>query len=310
MSSAVTGIAASGKQSEQERRAAAEAKQSGAAAPDIDEATGKEINPHNPSFLTDAPWYLNQQGTSLKHLDNWKKKEGGAASVFKKGTKGDIKTKFIKGACENCGARTHKTRDCVERPRAKGAKWTGKNLASDEHIVEADEAWDAKRDRWKGFHEDDYKKVIQEYERVDMERKRRKAEELENKFKAETNKKRRRKLKKKLKKSMAKLGEQAKNLGYAFFLFVVFVFFCLFHPRVGTYYLPKMSTGFGASYNLSQHFHGCVKTVNSDAVHSFKIGKFSTWARKELVLKSMWHLLHNLLFQVSIRRIQNPPGLC
>ena len=32
-------------------------------------------------------------------------------------------TKFRKGACSNCGAMTHKTKDCCERPRKKGAKW-------------------------------------------------------------------------------------------------------------------------------------------------------------------------------------------
>jgi pre-mRNA-processing factor SLU7 len=39
---------------------------------------------------------------------------------------------FFVGACENCGAMTHKKKDCMERPRKLGAKFTGKNIARDE----------------------------------------------------------------------------------------------------------------------------------------------------------------------------------
>jgi pre-mRNA-processing factor SLU7 len=46
---------------------------------------------------------------------------------------------------------THKTKDCVDRPRKSGAKWTGKNIQPDEYINKLELAWDAKRDRWNGY---------------------------------------------------------------------------------------------------------------------------------------------------------------
>lgn len=60
-------------------------------------------------------------------------------------------TKFRKGACENCGAISHKTKDCVERPRKKGAKWTNADIRPDERIESVDLSFEAKRDRWNGY---------------------------------------------------------------------------------------------------------------------------------------------------------------
>ena len=65
-----------------------------------------------------APWYMHSKVPTLRHqrihdekakvyatLDKWQKK----------GLKeGPVATKFRKGACENCGAMTHKKKDCLE----------------------------------------------------------------------------------------------------------------------------------------------------------------------------------------------------
>lgn len=37
---------------------------------------------------------------------------------------------------------THKTKDCVERPRQKGAKLTGKDIAADEKVQDFDMNWE------------------------------------------------------------------------------------------------------------------------------------------------------------------------
>ena len=63
-------------------------------------------------------------------------------------------------AC-SCGAMSHKTKDCMERPRSKGARWTGKHIAADEKVedIELDD-FDAKRDRWSGYDSAQYSRVI------------------------------------------------------------------------------------------------------------------------------------------------------
>jgi pre-mRNA-processing factor SLU7 len=48
----------------------------------------------------------------------------------------------------SCGSASHKTADCLERPRARGARWTNKNIAADDKVQEINlPTWDSKRDR-------------------------------------------------------------------------------------------------------------------------------------------------------------------
>merc|ERR1719377_426752 len=143
------------------------------------------INPHNPQFITETPWYLaaEDQGPTLNHQKAWNLKEAGTKDWYIRGTKGDKKTKFAKGACENCGAMTHTKKDCTERPRKVGAKYTGKDLAPDEHVQDLLLDYDGKRDNYNGYDPDSYKEVIEEFERIEMERKRQRAVELDEKAK-------------------------------------------------------------------------------------------------------------------------------
>lgn len=160
------------------------ARKAGTAPAEIGE-DGEVINPHVPDYMSKAPWYLDTGKRSLKHQ---KKPETGEKTVgindwYERGVKtGERATKYRKGACENCGASTHKTKDCIERPRKKGAKWTNKDIAADEHITDfGDKKFDfaAKRDRWNGYDPAEHKRVLEEYEAVEEERRRLREEEID-----------------------------------------------------------------------------------------------------------------------------------
>lgn len=161
-----------------------EARKAGIAPAAVDEETGKEINPHIPQYMSTAPWYLNENRPTLKHQKNWKQQLGDSKAWYDRGAKVFQATKWRKGACENCGAITHKTKDCLERPRSKGAKWTNKHIAADEKIQNINiEAFDAKRDRWNGFEADQYAKVVDRYEELEQLRMDvRKEQELKERF--------------------------------------------------------------------------------------------------------------------------------
>jgi pre-mRNA-processing factor SLU7 len=95
--------------------------------------------------------------------------------------------KYRDGACENCGAMGHKKKDCFEKPRIVGAKWTNSNIAADDHqMPKLELGFDAKRDRWNGYNPDDYQYVMQEYEKMDETRKLIRAEQLKEAGEDET----------------------------------------------------------------------------------------------------------------------------
>lgn len=130
-------------------------------------------------FFLSFPGYINDGHASLKHQrapdddrfkDEW----------YQRGQRaGPAATKYRKGACENCGAMTHKTKECVERPRKKGAKWTGKNIKEDEVIQDVAMTFDAKRDRWNGYDTTEHSKIYDEYEKVEEARRKLKESELD-----------------------------------------------------------------------------------------------------------------------------------
>ncbi|KAK5053163.1 hypothetical protein LTR84_002137 [Exophiala bonariae] len=129
-------------------------------------------NEYIPSFISKRPFwaettsdadYLEHQRLQTESKDTLDK-----AKWYDRGKKlGPAATKYRKGACENCGAMTHKTKDCLSRPRKKGAKWTGKDIQADEVVEDVSLGWDAKRDRWNGYDNREYGGVVQEYEELE-----------------------------------------------------------------------------------------------------------------------------------------------
>lgn len=161
-----------------------EARKAGTAPAAVDEE-GRDINPHIPQYISNAPWYYNSSGPTLKHQrpqDSTQPQLSGIDDWYKRGVDSSgINTKFRKGACANCGAMTHKKVDCMERPRKVGAKYSGIVVAHDEFIqpkIVLD--YDGKRDRWSGFDPAAHHEIIEEYQKVEEAKQKIKAEKLKD----------------------------------------------------------------------------------------------------------------------------------
>ncbi|XP_017129161.1 pre-mRNA-splicing factor Slu7 [Drosophila elegans] len=159
-----------------------EARKAGTAPAAVDEE-GRDINPHIPQYISNAPWYYGSAGPTLKHQRPQHEDEQG--ELDKRAPKGlnttRIITKFRKGACENCGAVTHKRKDCLERPRKVQAKYAESIVVHDEHLVnEAAVNYDEKRDRWSSYDPANHREIIEEYEKVEEAKRQLKAEKLKN----------------------------------------------------------------------------------------------------------------------------------
>ena len=157
------------------------ARKAGTAPAALDEE-GNAINPHIPEYITRAPWYMDTGKPSLSHqrrhaddrshtkLDEW----------YDRGAKaGPAAKKYRKGACENCGAMTHRRQDCVERPRKRGAKFSNKDIKADEVIQNFEGDYDAKRDRWNGYDPASYKIIVDDYEATEDARQKMREEEID-----------------------------------------------------------------------------------------------------------------------------------
>ena len=135
--------------------------------------------------MASAPWYLNQDQPTLKHQKNWKGQgQQKESSWYDRGAKVFQATSYRKGACTNCGSMSHARKDCMERPRVKGAKYTNKNIAADEKVEDISiDGFEAKRDRWNGFDEGEWVKHAEKFEKVqELRQELRKKELLEKTF--------------------------------------------------------------------------------------------------------------------------------
>ena len=124
-----------------------------------------------PSFIAKKPFYIDDatqsQDDYLEHqrLQSQKNYDPLATAKWYERGKlaGERATKYRKGACENCGSMSHKEKDCLQRKRKQGAKWTGRDIAADEAVQDVKVGWDAKRDRWNGYEASEYQEVAEEY---------------------------------------------------------------------------------------------------------------------------------------------------
>lgn len=135
--------------------------------------TNNGRNEYIPQYISAKPFYAEDLLQDTEYLSHQRSKAEqkdtlDKAKWYSRGrTTGPAATKFRKGACENCGAMTHKTKECLSRPRKQGAKWTGRDIQADELVQDVNLGWDAKRDRWNGYDVRDYDSVVKDYE--DME---------------------------------------------------------------------------------------------------------------------------------------------
>ncbi|XP_063250895.1 LOW QUALITY PROTEIN: pre-mRNA-splicing factor SLU7-like [Prinia subflava] len=154
---------------------------------EVDEE-GKDINPHIPQYISSVPWYIDpSKRPTLKHqrLQPEKQKQYNSSRDWYKGglQEHSVATRYRKGACENCGALMHKKKDCMQRPRKIGAKYTGMNIAPDEHVQpQLTLDYDGKRDRWNGYNPEEHMKIVEEYSKVDLAKCTLKAQKLQEEF--------------------------------------------------------------------------------------------------------------------------------
>ncbi|KAL5234451.1 hypothetical protein ACI65C_001861 [Semiaphis heraclei] len=167
-----------------------EARKAGTAPAAVDEE-GKDINPHIPQYISSAPWYYGTSGPTLKHQRVPEKSQEYSSlnEWYKRGVNTEsVSTKFRKGACENCGAMTHKKKDCFERPRKVGAIHNSINIAPDEHVQpELNQDFDGKRDRWAGYDPSQHKAIIEQYQKIEEAKRDLRAQKLNADEKGEGN---------------------------------------------------------------------------------------------------------------------------
>ncbi|OXV09395.1 hypothetical protein Egran_02844 [Elaphomyces granulatus] len=134
------------------------------------DVASKERNEYIPAFISKKPFYVDDESAASDYLEHQRlhRSNEDQSKWYDRGKRlGPAATKYRKGACENCGAMTHKSKECLSRPRKQGARWTGKDIQADEATQNVELGWDAKRDRWNGYDTSEYRDVVEEYEELE-----------------------------------------------------------------------------------------------------------------------------------------------
>ena len=163
---------------------------------EIDETNIKEMVDHMPQYIIRAPWYTTsglEEITTLKHqklTEEDRNRFTPITSNVEKGFYNNNVYRFRKGACENCGAITHKTKECFERPRKRGARWTKNNFRKDEFIkpLMFKNDYEGKRDRWNGYDTSKELEKFKEYENIEKQIELKENDNTKEKLKLEEDK--------------------------------------------------------------------------------------------------------------------------
>ena len=163
---------------------------------EIDENNIKEMVDHMPQYIIRAPWYTTsglEEITTLKHqklTEEDRNRFTPITSNVEKGFYNNNVYRFRKGACENCGAITHKTKECFERPRKRGARWTKNNFRKDEFIkpLMFKNDYEGKRDRWNGYDTSKELEKFKEYENIEKQIELKENDNTKEKLKLEEDK--------------------------------------------------------------------------------------------------------------------------
>lgn len=83
---------------------------------------------------------------------------------------------------------THKKKDCLERPRKVGAKFTNAAIAHDEFVQpDLKPDFDGKRDRWAGYDPANHREIVEEYQKIEEAKRELKAQKLKDDPNAESS---------------------------------------------------------------------------------------------------------------------------
>jgi pre-mRNA-processing factor SLU7 len=141
-----------------------------------------------PEFIKQLPWYAqDSQGRGeLVKIPGFEPR-GFLEEWYSRGQKGFQSNSYRKGACDNCGAMGHARKECTERPRKLGAKFSNKLIASDDVVKDIRMNWEVKRDRWNGYTPEMYGEVIEDFSQYEEIRKKVKGEDVQLEYKLETD---------------------------------------------------------------------------------------------------------------------------
>ena len=136
-------------------------------------AARKEDNIYIPSYISKQPFYvtgLDDHDDSLQHQRRIAQEEEQLTLDRASKKTGPARTKWVKGSCENCGAMGHRKKDCLERPRKLGARFTGRDIQADRSSRDVKLGYEAKRDVWAAYDPKQYQEVVEEYNLIEEAR--------------------------------------------------------------------------------------------------------------------------------------------